>query len=234
MANNSNLEESAQLFINDPTDDHLDIMVENARGLILHFVKKYGLGQIQEDLIQAGYEGLVKSIKGYDPQKGVRFVTYASHWIIGEIRHEIRRLRRFDCPSFIIDIQDKMGRVMDDYFKEFGDFPSVEYISKKIKITEEGIREAMQGGLVSLDEMDLSKIQSIASENFQLRVEDKVTLYKAFSKISALQRKVLYLLFFQNKTQAETAEILKTNQRQVSRIKEKGLQSIKEKLKENV
>ena len=234
MKDKGDLETAAQEFLQDPTDENLNNLMESARGLIIHFVRKYGLARFQEDLVQAGYEGLVKAIRDYDPQKGAAFVTYASHWIIGEIRHEIRRHRRYEFPGCLVEVQTKVGQAVDDYFKENGKLPSTKTIAEKINIKEEGVLEALQGGLVSLDELDLSKIKSINRENFQLPIEDKLTLYRAIRKLSLLQRKVLYHLFFQNKTQEETAQLLNTNQRQVSRIKEEGLKNIKEKLKESV
>ncbi len=234
MKDKGDLETAAQEFLQNPDDKNLDTLMEKARGLILHFVRKYGLDRFQEDLIQAGYEGLIKAVRDYDPQKGAAFVTYASHWIIGEIRHEIRRQRRFECPGVLVEVQNKVGRVVDDYFKKNGELPSPKTIAREINIKEEGVLEALQGGLVSLDELDLSKIKSINRENFQLPVEDKLTLFWALRKLSLLQRKVLYHLFFQNKTQEETAQLLNTSQRQVSRIKEEGLKNIREKLKESV
>lgn len=228
------LEETAQEYFMDPTNENLEALVDKAKGLIICFSRKFGLGKLQEDLVQAGYEGLLKAVQSYDPERGVLFSTYASHWIMGKIRHEIRDNRKFECPTCVIELQDKIASAVDDYFKENGSFPSRKIISNLLKVSEEGIIEAMQGGLVSLEELDLSKLKSTSQNNFQLPIEDKILLYRALNKINILQRKVLYLLFFGNKTQKEIAEILGTNQRQVSRLKEKGLKEIKEELEKAV
>ena len=51
-------------------------------------------GEPVEDLVQEGYIGLVKAVDRYDPDKGIKFSTYACHLISGEIRHYLRDLGR--------------------------------------------------------------------------------------------------------------------------------------------
>ena len=43
-----------------------------------------------EDLAQEGYIGLITAVDGYDADKGVKFSTYATHFIIGQIKHHLR------------------------------------------------------------------------------------------------------------------------------------------------
>jgi RNA polymerase sigma-32 factor len=50
-----------------------------------------GYGLSQEDLIQEGNVGLMKAVKRFDPDLGVRLVTYAVHWIKAEIHEFIIR-----------------------------------------------------------------------------------------------------------------------------------------------
>ena len=63
---------------------HLRIVVAIARGY-----KGYGLPQA--DLIQEGNIGLMKAVKRYDPERGVRLVSFAVHWIKAEIHEFILR-----------------------------------------------------------------------------------------------------------------------------------------------
>jgi len=44
-----------------------------------------GYGLPQSDLIQEGNVGLMKAVKRFDPEQGVRLVSYALHWIRAEI-----------------------------------------------------------------------------------------------------------------------------------------------------
>jgi RNA polymerase sigma-32 factor len=63
---------------------HLRVVVAIARGY-----KGYGLPQA--DLIQEGNIGLMKAVKRYDPERGVRLVSFAVHWIKAEIHEFILR-----------------------------------------------------------------------------------------------------------------------------------------------
>jgi len=63
---------------------HLRVVVAIARGY-----KDYGLPQA--DLIQEGNVGLMKAVKRYDPERGVRLVSFAVHWIKAEIHEFILR-----------------------------------------------------------------------------------------------------------------------------------------------
>jgi RNA polymerase sigma-32 factor len=63
---------------------HLRLVVSIARGYS-------GYGLPQADLIQEGNLGLMKAIKRFDPERGVRLVSFAVHWIKAEIHEFILR-----------------------------------------------------------------------------------------------------------------------------------------------
>jgi RNA polymerase sigma-32 factor len=63
---------------------HLRVVVALARGYL-------GYGLPQADLIQEGNIGLMKAVKRYDPERGVRLVSFAVHWIRAEIHEHILR-----------------------------------------------------------------------------------------------------------------------------------------------
>ena len=63
---------------------HLRVVVSIARGYL-------GYGLNQADLIQEGNIGLMKAVKRFDPERGVRLVSFAVHWIRAEIHEFILR-----------------------------------------------------------------------------------------------------------------------------------------------
>jgi len=63
---------------------HLRVVVSIARGYV-------GYGLPQSDLIQEGNIGLMKAVKRFDPERGVRLVSFAVHWIRAEIHEFILR-----------------------------------------------------------------------------------------------------------------------------------------------
>lgn len=77
--NHSDIEAAQKLILS-----HLRFVVAIARGY-----KGYGLPQA--DLIQEGNIGLMKAVKRFDPERGVRLVSFAVHWIKAEIHEFIMR-----------------------------------------------------------------------------------------------------------------------------------------------
>jgi len=63
---------------------HLRLVVAVARGYL-------GYGLPHADLIQEGNIGLMKAVKRFDPERGVRLVSFAIHWIKAEIHEHILR-----------------------------------------------------------------------------------------------------------------------------------------------
>ena len=63
---------------------HLRLVISVARGYL-------GYGLAHGDLIQEGNIGLMKAVRHYDPDKGVRLMTFAVHWIRAEIQEYIVR-----------------------------------------------------------------------------------------------------------------------------------------------
>jgi RNA polymerase sigma-32 factor len=63
---------------------HLRVVVSIARGYL-------GYGLPQADLIQEGNIGLMKAVKRFDPERGVRLVSFAVHWIRAEMHEYILR-----------------------------------------------------------------------------------------------------------------------------------------------
>ncbi len=59
---------------------------------VVHIAKSYsGYGLSQSDLIQEGNVGLMKAVKRFNPEKGVRLVSFAVHWIKAEMHEFILR-----------------------------------------------------------------------------------------------------------------------------------------------
>ena len=79
LKNDNDLEAAQQLIVS-----HLRLVVSIARGYL-------GYGLPQSDLIQEGNIGLMKAVKRFDPDRGVRLVSFAMHWIKAEMNEYIVR-----------------------------------------------------------------------------------------------------------------------------------------------
>lgn len=226
----ASLEEAVQAYMKHRDEDSLEQVVHTASGLIRYYANLYGKQCDREDLYQTGILGLMKALKNYEPDKGAKFVTYASHCIIGEIRHLVRKQAAYDRPGCIIELQNKVDRIIEEYIRTNEDAPTTSYIAEQLRVKEESVAEVMRAGLVSFEEIDLQKIHSTSYESFRLPIEDKLTLYQAINKLSNLQKKVLHMLFYQDMSQQQVAETMGINQKKVSRIKETTVESIRKEM----
>ncbi len=79
------------LYYNGNVDAARELVMSHLR-FVVHIAKSYaGYGLPQADLVQEGNVGLMKAVKRFDPNKGVRLVSFAVHWIKAEIHEYILR-----------------------------------------------------------------------------------------------------------------------------------------------
>ena len=79
LRDHNDLDAARQLILS-----HLRLVVAVARGYL-------GYGLPHADLIQEGNIGLMKAVKRFDPERGVRLVSFAIHWIKAEMHEYILR-----------------------------------------------------------------------------------------------------------------------------------------------
>lgn len=220
---NRELEEAVNCYLREGSRQAKEAVVNAGESLINYYAGLYSPGKTDEDLKQAGYEGLLKALKRYDPTRKVMFSTFAVHCIIGEIRHELRYRGPFKIPDWLKSLQGAIINATEALAQENECMPSLSDIAKRVNVAEEGIVEAMQAGCVSLDEVDLGKVKHLRYESFKLPIEDRITVQMSLERMDDLPKKVLTLIFYEGFTQDQAAEKLGISQRKVSRIMNRGL-----------
>jgi RNA polymerase sigma-32 factor len=79
------------LYYNDNLNAARELVMSHLR-FVVHIARSYsGYGLAEADLIQEGNVGLMKAVKRFDPEKGVRLVSFAVHWIKAEMHEYILR-----------------------------------------------------------------------------------------------------------------------------------------------
>lgn len=221
-----------------------DALITEYQPLVKSIACKFkNSGEPLEDLEQVGYIGLINAINLYNQNRGIKFITYATWLISGEIRHYIRDKHQIiKIPGWMLKLNKKIDEFIISYNKENNKFPLLSEISEKFNLTEEGIKEILKAReavrIVSLDQEqrkyssdsypNIEKIRNKNYETFKLPLEDIITLKTAFSRLKKLQRKVIYYIFEKDLTQTKIARKLGISQRQVSRIKDSALKELKE------
>lgn len=80
-----------RLFYHEDVEAARRLVIAHLR-FVVHIARSYkGYGLSQSDLIQEGNVGLMKAVKRFDPNRGVRLVSFAVHWIKAEIHEFVLR-----------------------------------------------------------------------------------------------------------------------------------------------
>lgn len=193
-----------------------------------------GAAEPVEDLIQEGYIGLITAVDLYDPSKNVKFSTYATHFIIGQIKHCLRdRGKIIKEPAWLQELNQRITRVIDSLAQQLSRPPTNLEIARTMEMTEEAVAEVMMTREVfkvtSIDgndsdeesggalDMERQKGADIAV-TFQLPVEEKIVLETAMEKLKELERKVIVEFYFKDLNQTEIARQLGISCNYVSHI----------------
>ena len=93
-------------------EDARNILIERNLRLVAHVCKKYSTSSVeQDDLISIGTIGLIKGIKSFDSNKGVRLATYVSRCIENEVLMHLRTVKKLGAEVYL---EDTIGKDKDD------------------------------------------------------------------------------------------------------------------------
>lgn len=209
------------------------------RSLAARFV---GRGEPLEDLIQVGMLGLMEALKGFEPERGLRFHTYAIPTIVGEIRHYFRdKGWHLTVPRRMQELNRDVIQAREALSQQLGRSPTIAEIATHVGATEEETLQAIDAGkayeITSLDSLlpvegeeaePVPVIETVGRLDPNLQaVERRLDLEKAMASLDRGGREVLALRFFQNLSQAEVARRLGVSQMQVSRLQRRALDRLK-------
>lgn len=102
------LSEAFSIYCQDRSPETLERLAATGRCFV-----EYAPNRI-DDMVQSGYEGLLKAFDRFYPDRGVAFSTYAGHCVLGEIRHWIRSEASYYRPGPLVDLQRKVDRFITD------------------------------------------------------------------------------------------------------------------------
>ena len=217
----SDLDVAAAAYFRSPDEAGKTRVIEAAEGFVRYFQKLYGGRVPVDDLRQTGMVGVLKALNQYDQTQGASFSTYAGHLIIGEIRHLVRSEMSYARSGVLSGLQMRINQVIDEEYQHSGEMPSVSLIAERLGVSRQTVSEVMQAGLVDLEDIDMTQIQSVTMRSFELPVEDRLLLEQIYSRLTSFQKRIWNMLFVRDQTQEQTARRLGLTQRKVSREKKK-------------
>lgn len=235
-------EDTLNLLMKAKQDDETakQILLKENEPLIISIIKRYmNKGVEFDDLYQLGAIGFIKAIKNFNSDFNVKFSTYAVPMIMGEIKRFMRDDGAIKVSRVIKAQNISINKYIQSFQEKFFRKPSIEEISKEFNIDSQEIVFIMDSSKMPVSiytpyEDESSKslllIDRYVQENDNDDFIEKLAIKDILSSLSDRERKLIVLRYFRDKTQSEIAEILKISQVQVSRLENKIITKLKDKL----
>ncbi|MCQ2382690.1 MAG: sigma-70 family RNA polymerase sigma factor [Clostridia bacterium] len=211
-------------------------LVQQNQPLIKSLLRRYlGKGVEYDDLYQLGCLGFVKAINKFDPKYQVKFTTYATPLIIGEIKRFLRDDGSVKVSRSVKTLYVKIKKYLLLKSGE-PEPPTVDEIATEFGVTKEDVIFAMEASHLPLplyanntnddnDEAMCLADKIVASDDSAYL--DHIMIKNMLARLPVRERQVILLRYYRNATQSEVARRLHLSQVQVSRIEQKVLHSMK-------
>ncbi len=187
-----------------------------------------------EELFSAGCVGLLKAVRAFDADRGVLFSTYAVPVILGEIKRLFRDGGAIKVSRGTKELSLRLARLREKSMLQNGSEPTVSQLAALAQSSEESVIEALNVSAAPLslteENEDGTRQIDIPTEPPDEEIAERLSLRKVLSELEERDRKLIYLRYFKNLTQTQTAKVLGMTQVQVSRREKKILSGMKEKL----
>jgi len=130
-------------------------LVEANLRFVVSYAKRYrGLGLSYLDLIHEGSLGLMEAAKRFDPERNVKFISYAVWWVRQAIFHSLsEHARVFRLPQKLSGQVSKVEKARDGLASELRRPPTTEELATKTSLSEEQVEALL---LASGDDVSLS------------------------------------------------------------------------------
>jgi RNA polymerase sigma-B factor len=191
-----------------------------------------------DDIYQVASLALIKAVERFNPDRGVKFITFAMPTIVGEIKRYFRdKGSTIRIPRRVYESYQKVNHAREYLFHELQRAPRVPEIAFYLNISEENVLEIMESWNVYnmnsfdqnvFDDSDLEMHETIGWEEGDFeRIENRDFLNKSLDRFNETEKLFIKQRYFENKTQREIAEKLGVSQMYVSRLEKKVINRFK-------
>jgi RNA polymerase sigma factor for flagellar operon FliA len=199
------------------------------------------------DLVSYGLLGLIAAIERYDPDRDVKFETYAIARIKGSILDELRAMDW--VPRSVRSRAREIERAMTELESKLGRAPSDEEISAKVGITieelENSLTDISRSSIAALDELwtvsgsggdqialidTIEDTQGPEPQSAFAQTEMREAVADAISRLPEREKLVITLYYYEDLTLREIGEVLGVTESRVSQLHTKAILRLKARL----
>jgi RNA polymerase sigma factor for flagellar operon FliA len=199
------------------------------------------------DLVQYGLLGLISAIERYDPDRDVKFETYAIARIKGAIIDELRAMDW--VPRSVRSRAREIERAIGELERQLHRAPTDEEIAKKVGIStdelEESLTEISRSSIAALDELwtvqggggdQIALIDTIEDteapdpQSSLSATEMREAIGEAIARLPEREKLVVTLYYYEELTLREIGEVLGVTESRVSQLHTKAILRLKARL----
>ncbi len=205
--------------------------------------KKFvGRGVDYDDLLQVASLALIRALERFDCTRNVKFGSFATPSVIGEIKNYFRdRSRSIRLPRRATELLKRLYEVQEAFTSRMDRPPRPDEIAHEMEVPVETVYELMEAKassqILSLDETvqgqdgERSLADLIGTESDEyVTIENADFLKRSLGQLTEEERSVLIERYVHHKSQRTIAEDLGVSQMYVSRLERRVLTKLREKL----
>jgi RNA polymerase sigma-B factor len=228
-------------YLESPRPDLKDLIMVQYATLVERVARRFIGIEPMDDLVQVGFIGLLNALGKFDPNAGVRFNTYATYLVAGEIKHYLRdRSQTIRQPAWLQELRQRITKSQNSLQGQLGRTPTVREIAENLGVTESCVQEVfVANDLLKVGSLDAAiqgdddgttEVERLDAADFcpeQLGLEDRLLLDHAMKELRDLERQVLILFHFESLNQTEIANQLNISCNYVSHILRQSLSKLR-------
>ena len=193
----------------------------------------------KEDLLQVARIAVVGALERFDPEKGIKFKTFAYKTVTGKILNYYRDSTwKVNIPRKYREMSTYIAEAEQNLYQKNGAKPDIIAIATALGMDKEEVGKAMEAKRIAKasslsehlekEESKTEILQFLGQEDNELQsIEFKHDLVNAITNLDERQREVIYLRFYKDMTQSKVAKTLGVSQMQVSRLEKMALLELK-------
>ena len=186
-----------------------------------------------DDIYQVACLGILYAVERFDPDKGVKFATFATPTVLGEIRRYFRDKGNFiRIPRKLYEVfykAEKIRRLKADISREeiarILNIP-LKTLNMLYEIGDMSFIKSLEYEAYADGEASLSSVVGVDDRNY-LMIENRDFVKSCMERLTEDERQFVKHRYYEEKSQKEIAEIMGVSQMQISRMEKTVLRKIK-------